>query len=58
MDSLLTIYELTVWLTLWSIPKADATYAQLLSKIQSLAANIGQTNRHNLKQALNALGSK
>ena len=58
MDSLLTIYELTVLLTLLSIPDLDATYAQLLSKIQSLAVNIGQTNRHNLKRALNALGSK
>ena len=58
MDSLLTIYELTVLLTLLSIPDLDATYAQLLSKIQSLAVNIGQPNRHNLKQALNALGSK
>ena len=58
MDSLVTIYGLTVLLTLLSIPNLDATYAQLLSKIQSLAANIGQTNRHNLKQALNALESK
>ena len=55
MDSLLTIYELTVLLTLLSIPDLDAT---LLSKTQSLAANIGQANKYNLKRASNALESK
>ena len=58
MDSSLTIYQLTILLTLLSKPNLDATYDQLLSKTKSITPRGRQTNKHNLEQALKSLAAK